>query len=159
MEEKTKEIKNNIVEDAFYLVNLFKSENRPVTQLHIQKLMFLFEAYYMNVKDKISLYDCKYQAWDFGPVAIPLYKQFKKYGKEEIKLTEEEERIGNSIEPEKKRIMANLFKAFKEYNAMELVNFTHAEGSPWYNVWKNKQYSEISKEEMKNWFSRYVRKA
>lgn len=158
MEENTNEIKNNIVNDAYYLVTLFKNEKRPVTQLHIQKLMFLFEAYYMNVKDVDYLYECNYQAWDFGPVATQLYKQFKKYGRENIELTEDEKKLGENIEVEKKKIIESLYEAFKDFTAMQLVNFTHAEGSPWYNAWKSKPYSEISKQEMKIWFSRYVKK-
>lgn len=76
------ERENNIVKDAYYLVNLFKKDDdKPVTQIHVQKLMFLFEAYYMNMQKVDSLYDCEFKAWDFGPVAIPLYKRFKVYGK------------------------------------------------------------------------------
>ena len=39
--------------------------------------MFIFEAYYMNVKDTSSLYECGYKAWNFGPVAPRLYKRYK----------------------------------------------------------------------------------
>ena len=34
------ERENDIVKDAYYLVSLFKKDNKSVTQLHIQKLMF-----------------------------------------------------------------------------------------------------------------------
>ena len=43
------EHENNIVYDSYYLINLFKSDgNKMVTQLQVQKLMYFFEAYYMN---------------------------------------------------------------------------------------------------------------
>lgn len=84
---------NNIVKDAYYLVNLFKENGKAVTQLHIQKLMFLVEAFYMCVMDKPYLYECEYKAWNFGPVAIPLYKRFKAYGKDEIVLNDEEKKM------------------------------------------------------------------
>ena len=41
---------------------------------------------------------------------------------------------------------------------MQLVQFTHAEGSPWKEAWDNEQYSVISKEKMKKWFEKYVEK-
>ncbi len=150
-------MENNIVQDAYYLVNIFKTDNKPVTQLHIQKLMFLFEAYYMNMKDK-PLYECNYQAWNFGPVATQLYKEFKRYGKDNIELTEEESNWGNEITDEKKKLMQELYNAFKDFSAMQLVNFTHAEGSPWKKAWDNQEYSTIKKEDMKQWFSKYVQK-
>lgn len=152
-------MENDIVKDAYYLVSLFNRDRKPVTQIHIQKLMFLFEAYYMNMKADVScLYKCEFQAWNFGPVATPLYKKFKIYGKNEIELTDEEIEEGNSISEEKKILMEELYDAFKDFSAMELVKFTHAEGSPWKNAWTQKEYSVISKTEMKKWFSRYVAK-
>ncbi len=152
------ERENDIVKDAYYLVNVYKQHNVPITQIHIQKLMFLFEAYYMNMEDTNFLYDCDFQAWNFGPVAIPLYKQFKKYGKNNIILNQEQIAEGNSICEEKKKLIEELFDAFKAFSAMELVNFTHADGSPWKEAWEEKEYSIISKEKMKSWFSKYVKK-
>lgn len=150
--------KNDIVQDAYYLISLFEKANKTPTQLHIQKLMFLFEAYYMNIENTDKLYDCNYQAWNFGPVAIPLYKEFKIYGKNGIKITEEEREWGNQISEEKKRLMKELYDAFKDFSAIQLVNFTHAEGSPWKKAWDIKTYSEIPKKDIKEWFSQYVKK-
>ncbi len=152
------ERENDIIKDAYYLVNVFKDNHKEITQIHIQKLMFLFEAYYMNMKDTSSLYDCEFQAWNFGPVATPLYKNFKVYGKNDITLTEEQIAEGNSISEEKKMLIKELFEAFRTFTAMDLVKFTHAEGSPWKKAWDSNEYSVISKEEMKKWFSKYVKK-
>ena len=80
-------MENDIIKDAYYLVGLYKKDSKVVTQLHIQKLMFLFEAYYMNVTNKPYLYQCEFKAWNFGPVATKLYNRFKVYGKNDIVLT------------------------------------------------------------------------
>lgn len=151
-------MENDIIKDAYYLVSLFKKANKVVTQLHIQKLMFLFEAYYMNMTNEDKLYDCEFKAWNFGPVATKLYNKFKIYGKNEINLTQEQIEEGNSITEEKKKYMEELFEAFKNFSAMQLVNFTHAEGSPWKEAWSEQEYSVISKIKMKQWFSKYVKK-
>ncbi len=154
MEEKNT---NNIVQDAYYLITLFEEGRQEPTQLHIQKMMYLFEAYYMNVEDVDKLYDCNYQAWNFGPVAIPLYKEFKIYGKNPIKITKEEKDWADQISEKKKKLLKELYEVFKGFSAMQLVNFTHAEGSPWNKAWNEKTYSEISKKEIKEWFSKYVK--
>lgn len=149
-------VKNDIVKDAYYLINLFHRDNKIVTQLHVQKLMFLFEAFYMNMQNVKSLYECDYHAWNFGPVAIPLYKEFKKYGKEDVTLNEEMIKEGDSIELTRKNIMKEIYELFKDYTALQLVNFTHAEGSPWKEAWDYKPYSVIPKEKIKAWFSQYI---
>lgn len=59
------ERENDIIKDSYYLINKFHKDGKSVTQLHIQKLMFIFEAYYMNVKNIDSLYECGYNAWNF----------------------------------------------------------------------------------------------
>ena len=148
--------KNNIINDSYYLINMFHKDGKEVTQLHIQKLMFLFEAYYMNKYSVDKLYNCDYLAWDFGPVVTHLYKTFKKYGKNDIVITDEEREIGNSISSEKKETLEEIYNTFKNFKAIQLVNFTHAEGSPWKKVWEKEKYSKISKKDMKDWFSQYI---
>ena len=56
------ERENDIIQDSYYLINLFHEDGQEVTQLHVQKLMFLFEAYYMNAMDKDKLYECGYKS-------------------------------------------------------------------------------------------------
>ena len=91
------ERENDIIQDSYYLINLFHKDNKVITQLHVQKLMFLFEAYYMNVTNENKLYDCGYKAWNFGPVAPRLYKRYKNYGKDDIQLSKEDEEIDSFI--------------------------------------------------------------
>lgn len=150
------ERKDDIIQDSYYLINLYHRDGKFVTQLHVQKLMFIFEAYYMNVKDTNSLYECGYKAWNFGPVAPKLYKRYKNCGKEDIKLTDEEIKIGDEISDEKKKMMENIYDTFKDFSAMELVSFTHSKESPWRKVWESNQYGDISKQDMKDWFRRYL---
>jgi len=152
------EKENDIIKDAYYLVNIFKEHKQPVTQLHIQKLIFLFEAYYMSVKDVPYLYECDFKACNFGPVVPQLYNKFKSYGYNEIVLTEEQNQEGSSISEEKKVLMQQLYEAFKDFSARDLVNFTYAPDTPWKEAWEKKEYSIILKEKMKNWFSKYVKK-
>ena len=47
---------NDIIQDSYYLINLFHKDGKVITQLHVQKLMFIFEAYYMNVTGENKLY-------------------------------------------------------------------------------------------------------
>ncbi len=153
------EHENNIIYDSYYLIKLFLADKKEITQLHIQKLMYFFEAYYMNEKNVDKLYDCNFNAWAFGPVAIPLYKEYKNFGEFPITLTEEKLKIADTISKDKKRMLEELYKVFGDLSANQLVNLTHMTGSPWYNKWieNNKKIvygaaSYIDKIETKKWF-------
>ena len=152
-------MENNIVYDAYYLINLFSNNGKKVTQLQLQKLMYFFEAYYMNKKDVDSLYECNFNAWMFGPVAIPLYKKFKSFGEFPIEINDEAKEIGNNIDNEKKKLILDIYNVFGGLTANTLVNLTHMKDSPWYNKWiendRKVVYGEksyIDKIETKKWF-------
>lgn len=156
------EKENNIVYDSYYLINLFNNDGKDVTQLQIQKLMYFFEAYYMNEKKCDKLYDCNFNAWMFGPVAIPLYKEYKQFGEYPIKITKENIEKGNKISKDKKEMLEELYRVFKNMSATQLVNLTHMVDSPWYKKWKENgmkvvygESSYINKAETKEWFRKY----
>lgn len=154
------EQENNIVYDAYYLIKKFNDNNINVSNLQIQKLMYFFEAYYMNVYEEVDkLYECNFNAWAFGPVAIPLYKEFRKFGNGDIILTEENKKAGNSISNEKKKLLDDIYEAFKKISANNLVRYTHMKDSPWDIVWKRNggkvgygANTYIDKKETKKWF-------
>lgn len=151
---------NDIVQDAYYLINKFNENEKQVSNMQIQKLMYFFEAYYMNRHPEVDrLYDCNFNAWAFGPVSIPLYKEFRKFGNGDIQLTEENIHYGNEIEEEKKKLLDNMYNKFKNTPAIELVEFTHMKNSPWSEVWqKNGEKvgygtnTYIDKQKSKEWF-------
>lgn len=152
-------MENNIVYDSYYLVNKFTKDNKDVTNLQLQKLMYFFECYYMNLYDVQKLYDCNFCAWAFGPVAIPLYKEYKKFGNGNIELDERQKKIGEEISKDKKRVMDQIYEVFGKLQPMTLVAYTHQQGSPWRKVWekngKKIKYgsdSYIDKTESMKWF-------
>lgn len=157
--------KDDIIQDAYYLIKKFNENNKEVSNLQIQKLMYFFEAYYMNVCDVDKLYDCNFNAWAFGPVAIPLYKEFRKFGNNNIELTEDNIDYAEEISEEKKKVLDKIYYVFKDVSAMTLVRLTHMEGSPWKKVWdrngKKVGYGAdtyIDKIKTKEWFKDVFKK-
>ncbi len=152
-------MENNIVYDAYYLINKFNKNGKKVTNMQIQKLMYFFEAYYMNIYDVDKLYDCNFNAWAFGPVAIPLYQEFRKFENREIILTKENIEEGDKIQENKKGLLNNIYEVFKNTSAMILVEITHMKGSPWSKVWEKNgkkvgygANTYIDKQQTKDWF-------
>jgi len=157
---------NDIVQDAYYLINKFNDNGQEVSNLQVQKLIYFFEAYYMNIYNVDKLYDCNFCAWAYGPVAIPLYKKLKKFGNSKIELTEENRKYAGKVSESKKKLLNNIYNVFKEIPAMTLVEYTHMQGSPWKKVWekngKKVGYGSdtyINKIETKEWFRNVFRKA
>lgn len=163
MEENTR--KNDIVKDAYYLINKFRNTEGGITNLQLQKLMYFFEAYYMNVYDVDRVYDCNFCAWAYGPVAIPLYKRFKKFRNDKIELTDKEIEEGDRISSESKSLLDIIYNVFKGTPAMRLVELTHMQDSPWTTVWENNgkkvgygANTYIDKVETKKWFRKTFEK-
>jgi len=152
--------KDNIKIDAYYLINKFNQNGQDVTNMQIQKLMYFFEAYYMNIYEDVDkLYEGNFNAWAFGPVAIPLYTEFKRFGNGKIILTDDNKEKGNGIAENKKELLDNIYQAFKGISAMQLVEWTYMKDSPWSKVWerngKKVGYGAdtyINKLETKEWF-------
>lgn len=153
------EHKDNIIQDAYYLIKKYNDNGKDLSNLEVQKLMYFFEAYYMNVYKVDKLYDCNFCAWAYGPVAIPLYKKFKKFGNGKIELTKEDKESGERITKEKKELLDDIYNVFKEVSAMTLVGYTHMLGSPWKEVWERNgrkvgygANTYIDKTKTKEWF-------
>lgn len=157
--EMDNELENDIVSDAYYLISRFNSEDKEVTQLQVQKLMYLIEALYCTVTGEIKLYDCNFNAWAYGPVAIPLYKKLKKYGSEGIELSQDDLEESSNVCERKRQIIDVIYESFKDKKPMELVQLTHDPEGPWSDVWikngKKVVYGEASyipKKKVAKWF-------
>lgn len=158
--EKTCDENNKIVEDAYYLINKFNMDGKKVTNMYIQKLMYLFEAYYMNVYNE-TLYNCVFKALTFGPIALPLYEKFRKFVNESIELTEKDIIEGKRISAEKKELLDYIYEIFKDVSEEDLTKIIGMEDSPWKNILAKKENIEnvganidIDKDLLKEWFNK-----
>lgn len=51
-----------------------------VSNLQLQKLMYMSQMIYMGRHDGARLIDAEFQAWDYGPVIPELYKRVRMFG-------------------------------------------------------------------------------
>lgn len=109
--------------------------NWSVTNLQLQKILYLAHMMYMGKRDGEPLVSSHFEAWDYGPVAPDLYHEFKKYGNKPIRtgfffIEDVEEGTPECRELE----MAA--EHLLQHKASDLVAFTHREGGAW-----NKHYT------------------
>lgn len=51
-----------------------------VSNLRLQKIMFMAQMFYMGEHDGERLFDASFEAWDYGPVIPQLYHKVKAFG-------------------------------------------------------------------------------
>lgn len=158
-------MEDDIIQDAYYLIHLFNEGNKEINVSKLCRLMYLFEAYYMNIKDVDSLYDCQFNAGIIGPVTRVLYKGFEtftiSYNCEplDIVLDDEDIKIGNKINREKKNLFKYFYNEFKDLSEDSIIYLVTMENSPWHKKWLENnriftlgEESYIDKLETKKWF-------
>lgn len=121
------------VEVANAFLNLAEKEGITLTNLQLQKLVYIAFGFYVAIFNE-RMFDDEIQAWNFGPVIPNLYHALKKYGADEVTAYLED---GNRIEensPEMK-VIESVWESYKDFNAIQLSNLTHDEGTPWSAVW------------------------
>lgn len=112
-------------------------EREGVTNLKLQKMLYLAQAYFLAKFGK-PLFSDKIEAWEFGPVVPSVYHKLKKHSSNPIILEEDKTKIAE----EDKEILQKIWDAFGGYSASKLVDITHAH-SPWKDAYKsvNKEIS------------------
>lgn len=152
------ELERDILLNSYYIIDYFKKNGQEITNLKLQKLLYLEEAIYMSASDENYLFVEEFSAWDFGPVSKVIYQKYKKSSAFPLNLTEDEKEQIKEIPMINESLIEVLFSLFGNMTAFELVTLTHRENSPWYNI--NKNYSpnsipndiNINKEQTKLWF-------
>lgn len=149
-------IERNIIENSEYIIEYYKQNQKTVTNLELQKLAYFLEAIYMVCTDEQYLYKEQFSAWNFGPVNTEIYNRYKSFGSMPIELDHEV-----NINRVNLKYIKILYNLFNDFTAAQLVNLSHIENSPWYNISKkwNSQIPKnvmISKNETKEWFSTLV---
>ena len=130
------------LEIAKYIINKCTIDNRPITNLQLQKILYFLQREYL-VNQKKCLFEDEIQAWQFGPVVPEVYYQYCGFGsgvitmKYDIMLDENDVKIVNPIIEEK-----------RTKNPWDLVSETHSYGKPWFIVFKGGEGNKdnISKE-------------
>jgi len=124
-------IERDIIKNSKYIISYYNQNNKPITNLELQKLVYFLEAIYIVYTDEDYLFEEDFLAWNFGPVNLEIYNQYKSFGSLPIELE-----TSISINPNNLKYIETLYISFKDFSVTQLVNLSHAKGSPWYNISK-----------------------
>lgn len=101
-----------------------------VSNLQLQKLMYLAQMIYMGRTDGKRLFEGDFEAWDYGPVEPDLYHKVKVFGSEAIRDVFRKARGFDDKDPRRK-VMDDVTNRFLKFSAGDLVEITHWDGGAW----------------------------
>lgn len=141
-------------------------DNKPVTQMQIQKLVYFAHGAHL-AKYNTKLVTDEIQAWKFGPVIPVLYDVYKLYGADKITDTHFlSEFLGRAIPSQEKFVPLDdnaqktidaTWNFLKDIDAIHLSNWTHKEGSPWYETYYTKGQNAVIEDKLiKEYFIQHV---
>lgn len=111
-----------------------KPNGEPLTQLGLQKLVYLCQGWHLAVADEVLFREDIY-AYDLGPVVKELRVRFRFFGANPLPLTP----ITNAaqiLSPSSKQVIDAVWNQYAPIPTSKLVDLTHQPGSPWSQVWE-----------------------
>lgn len=124
-------------------IKLAQAQDKPLTNMQLQKLVFIANGYTLALFDR-PLYYHNSHAWQWGPVIPKLYKSLQKYGSGFIKefLASED-----TVEDEEDLdVIKGVWDAYGHYTGIQLSTLTHQKNTPWSITWEKERFSVIPNE-------------
>ena len=110
------------------LIRLSAIEQKSLTHLQVQKLVYFCHAWMLAIYDAPMIRQ-PVEAWQFGPVIRQLYVSLRKYGNQPVQQIPHI-REGEYIRREES-IIRDVNEKYGEMTGYQLSQLTHQPGSPW----------------------------
>ena len=135
-------------------------DGNPITQMKLQKLVYFAHGIHLAL-DRGALVKEVFQAWEFGPVIPAIYQEYKLYGRIPITSTdylegvEKKNHIVEKLDAEARDSIDVTWQNLKYIDALKLSRWTHMEGSPWKESYRdNVTDIVIPNEKIKAYFTK-----
>lgn len=119
---------------AHYIVDKCTRDDEPVSNLQLQKMMYLIQYIYCR-SNGFLMFDDEFEAWPYGPVLPIIYDEYSRYGGRPITLRYRD--ISNRPFGALTKWLDDGIETLRAKSPWDLVRITHADGSPWDKVWKD----------------------
>lgn len=123
------------LEVARYIVNLCLKHGRPVSNLRMQKIMYLAHVYYITKQNKPLIKD-DFEAWNIGPIIPEVYWEYSIYASAPIIPFYKEDA---DIDSEKIKVVEKLIINLSAKKPWTLVELTHLKDGAWDRTYRNGQ--------------------
>ena len=110
-----------------YIVNKCCLENKPISNLQLQKVLYFLQKKFLQEKG-YPLFSDEIEAWTFGPVVRKVYFKFCGFGASPL-FELSDDKVQFNIED--KKIIDDLIEKYRDKNPWELVEESHTKGRAW----------------------------
>lgn len=131
---------------AKYVINYELSQDRSVTNLRLQKLLYFVQAKVLMETGEPCFND-EMQAWEYGPVVPVVYHAYAEYRNFSIQKQEYESEIAQNI----KAYIKDILNYFANTETFELVQITHCQ-KPWIEAREKGNRQPISIDAIREYF-------
>ena len=118
------------IEVAKYIIRTVNQNDGCISNLKLQKLLYFVQAQFLVFKGECCFAD-PITAWDFGPVVIPVYREYAVFGSASIPYKYLEDKIW--IAPDDAELINSIIKASADMSAAYLTQVTLGQ-TPWKNT-------------------------
>lgn len=140
---------NKAKNHAAFLIAYSVKQGCPISNLKLQKLLYLAQAYALISKNR-KLFEELIEAWAFGPVVPSVYKLYKQYGCGSLFKADED---AEAVDSEDQRLLTAVFGQFKDWSATDLTRLTLNQ-RPWQDAYTEDNKTEITVSAIKSFFSK-----
>lgn len=134
----------------FFIDSALNDPENNMTNLRIQKLLFLAQGWALARYDKLLFAD-NIEAWDFGPVVPQIYQRLKTSGSDKIKGVMDDDYASHFSEQEA-MLLIDVLNAYDIYSTSGLVSLTHQRGTPWEKVYVKGKNNIIPTDSIRDYF-------
>jgi uncharacterized phage-associated protein len=132
---------------ANYFIKKSLDEGEELTPMKLLKLVYIAHGWYLGLNGT-ALLDEGVEAWRYGPVVPSVYREFKKYGNNQISqlgyiFTDQMQIVTPMADENKIQFLDKIWDVYKKYNGLELSTLTHEPGTPWDIVWNTENGKDI----------------
>jgi len=166
---------------ANYFLEKSWTEKRPLTPMHLQKLLYFANGWYMAFYNQdtrvVPLINEPFQSWEYGPVCASVYHEFKGFVTNPIPKNhlmkelvvsadlinvETEIKSIPSTDEKIKNLLDKVWETYFPLTALRLSGMTHVQDidNPWRKAKKKAEAEcivrgkEINNEDIKNYFTK-----
>ena len=127
---------------ANMFIRLARDSGKPVTNMKLQKLVFISHGFTLAIFDRPLYYHDTY-AWQWGPVIKELYESLRKYGKGEVTEDLQTENDPPEISKKEQEVVEAVWERYGRFSGGQLSSLTHKPNTPWSITWENDPFGVI----------------
>lgn len=125
-------MKDNLIANSIarYIVRESYRHGVPVTNLQLQKMMYILQISYCKTFQRL-LFDDEFEAWEYGPVLPSVFEEFEKFGGTSIQKDYEDSEFDRIYPFDKRAIDVVMVVMACKLSPHAMASITNKEGGAW----------------------------